>query len=193
MSPLLYIFRHGQTDWNAEQRLQGQKGIPLNDRGRAQARVNGQKLAELLDDPSPFEYISSPLGRSRETMEIVRQELGLPRDEYRIDNQLIEISFGDWESHTFDELRSDHSAEVDARLADKWNHVPPHGESYAMLHARIAKWFATITKDSVISCHGGVLRVLMHELLGTPSAEAVDMIIEQDKVFCWHGAKGEWK
>lgn len=59
---LLYVIRHGQTDWNAEGRLQGQTDIPLNDIGRAQATGNGEKLAGLIDDPAGFHFVSSLWG-----------------------------------------------------------------------------------------------------------------------------------
>ena len=69
---LLYVIRHGQTDYNFEERLQGARDIPLNDTGRAQARANGRALASLpdLEYPLPqFDWVASPLRRTRETME----------------------------------------------------------------------------------------------------------------------------
>ena len=70
----IYFVRHGQTDWNAEKRLQGQTDIPINARGRAQARRNGRLLAGYLADPAALDYVASPLGRTRETMEILRAD-----------------------------------------------------------------------------------------------------------------------
>ena len=93
-SHTIYFLRHGQTDWNAELRLQGQKDIPLNETGRGQARQNGRMLADLIDDPARFRYIASPIGRTRETMNLVRLELGLPSHGYETDDRLKEISFG---------------------------------------------------------------------------------------------------
>jgi broad specificity phosphatase PhoE len=75
---LIYVIRHGQTDWNAERRLQGQKDIPLNAIGREQARQNGINLAEILKvEAYPFDFIASPLGRTRATMEIAREAMNL--------------------------------------------------------------------------------------------------------------------
>ena len=103
---LIYMIRHGQTAWNAEGRLQGQKDIPLNDTGRSQAAGNGHALKGILGDTvSDFDFVASPLGRTRETMEILRRAMGLPPLAYRTDPRLVEVSFGDWEGHTLAELK----------------------------------------------------------------------------------------
>ncbi|MEL6225865.1 MAG: histidine phosphatase family protein, partial [Pseudomonadota bacterium] len=80
----LYVVRHGQTDWNKLGRLQGQTDIPINDLGRAQAAGQGQRLrGALADDLDGINFVSSPLLRTAETMEILREAAGLPRDGYR--------------------------------------------------------------------------------------------------------------
>ena len=92
--PELFICRHGQTDWNAEGRLQGQVEVPLNDTGRAQARRNGRHLLELLGDRAKdFAFLASPLGRASETMRIIRLELGL--DPEKVKNYL-ETTIENW-------------------------------------------------------------------------------------------------
>src|SRR5580704_5855964 len=77
----LYFVRHGETDWNAERRLQGQRDIPLNALGRKQAARCGGLLRDLLAvsgaAPQQFAFTASPLSRARETMEILRTELGI--------------------------------------------------------------------------------------------------------------------
>lgn len=96
---LIYVIRHGQTDWNAERRLQGQKNIPMNATGLEQARQNGIALAEILGDTvDEFDFVASPLQRTRETMEIMRTAMGLAPLAYRTDPRLVEISFGDWKA-----------------------------------------------------------------------------------------------
>lgn len=103
---LVYVIRHGQTDWNAIRRLQGQKDIPLNDFGREQAVGNGKVLAQILGaSAEEFDYVASPLGRTRETMELMRGAMGLDPLAYRTDDRLVEVSFGDWEGQTLPELK----------------------------------------------------------------------------------------
>ena len=66
MSPLVYLVRHGQTVWNAEQRFQGQADTDMTGKGRAQADRNGRVLAELIETPEDFDFVASPLRRTRD-------------------------------------------------------------------------------------------------------------------------------
>ncbi len=81
--PTIYYLRHGETEWNALGRLQGTKDVPLNARGRGQAVQAGGVLADLFKrdgkDKAALPYVSSPLGRARQTMELARGKLELPR------------------------------------------------------------------------------------------------------------------
>jgi broad specificity phosphatase PhoE len=91
----IYFIRHGETDWNRAQRYQGQKDIPLNALGRSQAMGNGRTLTGALGvEAATFDYVSSPLERARETMELMRTEIGLPAQGYRTDDRLREIHYG---------------------------------------------------------------------------------------------------
>jgi len=94
--PLIYFLRHGQTDYNASKRIQGELEIPINAKGREQARRNGGLLAELIGDKGRFDFVASPLLRATQTMEVLRSAMGLPLDGYRTDCRLKEISFGEW-------------------------------------------------------------------------------------------------
>jgi probable phosphoglycerate mutase len=173
--PVIYFARHGETDWNAEKRLQGQKDIPLNALGRTQAARCGEILRDLLErDGRAFgelDYVSSPLGRARETMELMRSGLGLDRGIYRTDDRLMEMSFGRWEGFTYPELQGREAEALAARDADKWGYVLPNGESYAQLEVRVRGWYESVDRDTVVASHGGVCRVLMAHL-GILSNEA---------------------
>jgi broad specificity phosphatase PhoE len=89
----LLLVRHGETDWNAEGRLQGHTDRPLSDYGRRQA----QHLAAELEGQELEAIYSSDLARARETAEIVGERLGLP---VVLDPDLREKNWGSWEGLT---------------------------------------------------------------------------------------------
>jgi len=94
----LLLVRHGETDWNADGRLQGHTDRPLSDYGRRQARALGDQLKdEELEDEELEAIYSSDLARARETAEIVGERLGLP---VVLDPDLREKDWGTWEGLT---------------------------------------------------------------------------------------------
>ncbi|TPW31481.1 histidine phosphatase family protein [Martelella alba] len=182
---LIYAIRHGQTDWNAEARMQGQKDIPLNDTGREQARGNGVKLKAILGaDTGLFDFVASPLSRTRETMERARAAMGLTPALYRTDDRLKELSFGDWEGRTLKELSIDYPELIAEREHDKWSFVPPGdtAESYEILSWRIGAWMKDVVGPTVCVCHGGVIRAMFRLIAGLEPDAAAMADIPQDKV-----------
>ena len=138
--PVLYYVRHGETDFNRQGRLQGRRDTPLNAHGRQQAAECGVLLRDLFArdhrQAQDFKYVSSPLKRARETMEILRATLGLQVDDYEIDARLIEIAYGEWEGLTLQEIEMRNASVLSARERDKWDFAPPGGESYRELADR---------------------------------------------------------
>jgi len=184
MMPLLYYIRHGETDWNAESRLQGQRDIPINANGRVQARHCGEILRELMArEDGGFDFVSSPLSRARETMEIARATLGLDPQAYRIDARLTEISFGEWEGFTLAELGRASPDAVAARERDKWGYAPPGAESYAAMSTRVLDWYDSLLQNTVAVGHGGTLRGLVVQLGIYSSREAPFLDIGQGVVY----------
>ncbi len=182
---LIYMIRHGQTDWNAEGRMQGQKDIGLNDIGRQQATENGRKLAEILGDRAgDFDFVSSPLGRTRDTMERVRLAMGLPAGDYRLDERLKELSFGDWEGSTLPELAKVSPDRVEERARQKWGFIPPgdDAESYEILSWRIGAWLKAVERQTVCVSHGGVIRSCFRLIGDVSEDEACEMNIPQDRI-----------
>ena len=150
----LIFLRHGETAYNAENRLQGQLDIPLNARGREQARAVGRTLAARIGPEidrleAAGAFIASPLERARETMEIARDAMGLPPRRYALDPVLKEISFGAWEGLTWPEIAARDPKGVRTRKEDKWSFVPPRGESYAMLAERVRPWLDGLSRRRV--------------------------------------------
>lgn len=192
--PTVYFVRHGETDWNAEARLQGQADTDLNDNGRAQASANGRTLARLIPDPAAFDFVSSPMLRTRETMERLRAAMGLSPSGYRTDPRLVEVNFGDWQGHTFAELEAVDPGCFARRQADKWAFVPPGegAESYAQLAERVRPWLDGANGDAVCVTHGGVMRAVFM-LTGTLEPnEAAVLSIPQDRVLRFSGRVLEW-
>jgi broad specificity phosphatase PhoE len=184
--PELYFVRHGETNWNAEGRYQGSKDIPLNDRGRGQAALNGELLRMLLErgnrSATDFSWYCSPLGRTRETMDLVRKGAGEALPDVTIDPRLIEISFGIYEGHLHTDLASGAMAIAGERDASFWFFRPPEGESYDDVAKRVLDFGAALTGPSVIVSHGGILRVLRHLIEGFPHERAVNWFPPQDSV-----------
>jgi broad specificity phosphatase PhoE len=190
--PTVYFIRHGETDWNVEARLQGQRDVPLNGFGRVQSEEAGIRLRSIAGRCETFDYVASPLSRARETMERLRRSIGLPPRAYRIDERLKELSFGEWEGLTWREVRSCDPRGAAARERDKWNYVPPGGESYAMLAERIAPVLAEIDGDTVMVAHGGVARVLIAVIGAAPTREAPLIDIWQGKVLVLRDRGFRW-
>jgi broad specificity phosphatase PhoE len=189
--PVIYYVRHGLTDWNVEQRLQGRCDTPLNEQGRAQARRCGEILGELLSrearSPATLAYVSSPLIRARTTMELMRATLGLDPSYYGIEARLAEISFGDWDGLTYAEIMARDEEVLASREADKWAFVPPAGESYADLARRVGEWYAGLQEDTVVAAHGGTVRALLAYLAVVSPQTAPHYSIEQGVVYVFAG------
>jgi len=185
--PLLYYVRHGETDWNRAGRLQGRRDTSLNARGREQAIRCGEILRALFarsgQNPAALDYVASPLKRARETMEGMREPLGLPPPAYRLDPRLAEMAFGDWEGLTLAEVAMRDPDAFAARERDKWAFVPPNGESYRQLSERVGEWYESLRRDSVVAAHGGTARVLMVHLGIALPAAAPRLSVEQGVVY----------
>jgi probable phosphoglycerate mutase len=189
----LYFVRHGETDWNVAKRYQGQRDIPLNPNGRVQAGLNGRTLLDRLGaDTASLDYVSSPLLRARETMEIMRRELSLPPGDYRLDPRLSEIDYGHWEGQLWNELPTIDPAGFAARKSDMWSWQPKGGESYRMLSERVAGWLAAIDRDAIVASHGGVSRVLRGLILSLKPPEIFALDVPQDKVLVVRAGSVRW-
>jgi probable phosphoglycerate mutase len=191
--PTIYFIRHGETDWNVEGRLQGQKDIPLNDLGRVQAEEAGRRLMGLVPHVEDLAYVASPMTRTRETMALLRKAMGLEPDHYRLDGRLVELTFGDWEGLTWKEVRKKEPQLASLRERDKWNYAPPGGgESYAMLADRVRPILDDLTRDTVIVAHGGVARAFLAVACGVSTRNAASIDIWQGKVLVIEGRKHRW-
>ena len=184
MTTELVLIRHGQTVWNSEHRMQGQRNSALSELGRAQARA----LAKRLQSES-FDYLySSDLDRALETARTIAQATG---HEIRIDARLRERSFGLFEGLTRDEMKERHPAEY-ARFRERDpDYCMPGGESLRAFHARCMGVFHEIVANHagrriVVVAHGLLLVALYraaHALELNEPRTALDLINASLNVF----------
>ncbi len=181
--PVLYLLRHGETEFNVEGRYQGQRDTALTPRGRDQARAHGALLKTLIAEPESWRVVASPLGRTMATARIVCAELGLPEDAIETDARLKEIAFGAWEGLTPAEIQARHPEAWAARCADRWRHLRPGGESFALLAVRVGAFLREVQGDTIVVGHGGAGRVL-RGLYGRLSENQIVALDEpQDAIF----------
>ena len=185
--PVLYFVRHGETDFNVAQRLQGRYQTSLNARGRQQAVFCGDLLGDLFTrgerKAGDFAYVSSPLTRARETMELVRGTLGLEPHAYTTDDRLMEISYGSWEGLTLPEIEAREPGVLARRDREKWDFAPLGGESYRDVAKRVAEWYTSVAHDTVVAAHGGVARALMANFQIMPDEEATHAEVAHGVVY----------
>ena len=191
--PDVYFIRHGQTDWNAEGRYQGQKDIPLNDVGRGQAEGNGALLRSLLEqgerDPQKFGWYASPMDRTRDTMERVRSCFDVDLPQVQLDRRLIEISFGIHEGSLATEYATTGLVRRDKRDESFWYYKPENGEDYEELSARVRSFLMALTKPGIVVSHGGVARAFRHLIEGMDRQSAIRWPTPQDVILHFSGGQ----
>ena len=180
---MIYLIRHGQTEFNRVQRFQGACDSPLTELGRAQARAFGRRLADLVGRETPI--VASPLGRARATAEIVREAAGLDGP-IGLDARLAEVSMGSWDGLTWPEIEALGPGFPPEGPPLDWYMRSPDGETYAAFAGRLGDWLATQGKRreplAVVS-HGVASRVLRGLYLGLGKDEGLAQSTPQDCFF----------
>lgn len=170
----IYLFRHGETDWNKERRLQGQSDIPLNAYGRELAVKTAEALRE---EGIRFDRaFCSPLGRAVETAEIILGEKVSEKIPVIRDSRLMEIHFGEYEGHTFDEMKTNPEHPLYNFFCRPEDYIPPSGaESFqdtrnrgrAFLEERILP-LEGICENVLVVAHGAFNRSILSNIEEIP-------------------------
>ena len=165
---MLYLVRHGRTEWNSQGRFQGQKDSPLLPEGRDQAAA----AAAFLANAGVARIVSSPLGRSATSAAVIAEQLGLP---VILDARLRECAYGVCEGLTRDEIEAQHPGLWAWRDGDKWSRAFPGGESYGALSERLSAFLAEQPDDATLCVvsHRGVSRAIAGLRLGWSPAETL--------------------
>jgi broad specificity phosphatase PhoE len=189
-SPLLiYLARHGQTEFNCENRFCGEADSPLTATGIKEAHRNGRVLRRHVAKHTNLRLVSSPLKRALDTAAIIRSELARPEVPIETDTRLREIAFGAWEGLTVEEIISRDPAGWARRVADKWHHAPPGGESYAQVADRAGAWLKETHGDLLVVTHGAVDRILRGLYAGMSPDEICTLSEPQDEIFRLQGGR----
>ena len=165
--PKLVIVRHGQSQWNLENRFTGWIDIDLSPAGEAEALKAGNKLKEYKFD----EAFTSDLKRASRTLDIILKEIGQTDIPVQHDKALNERMYGDLQGLNKDECRKKFGEEQVKIWRRSYDTPPPNGESLKDTAARVLPYYETKIepelkkgKDILISAHGNSLRALIMHL-----------------------------
>lgn len=174
----LYFVRHGQTEWNAIRRMQGQWNSDLSELGRQQAEVNGK----LLSSCNIEIMFVSPLDRTRQTADIINRHLDLTPN---YDDRIMEWDCGDWSGELYEQ--------VSIKWTDAWqalhrfNYRGPNCENYPDMYKRAGPFLDDVKARSeeniAIVSHGMIGKVMVSQLLGLDEQQTLAMHQPNDLIF----------
>ncbi|MFT7594844.1 MAG: broad specificity phosphatase PhoE [Paracoccaceae bacterium] len=163
--PEFLILRHGQTEWNRAERVQGRLDSQLTDVGRGHAA----RQAEILRDfgVTGWDWFASPQGRAMATARIA---VGDHQAQIAADARLCEIDLGEWSGKMRDDIRAAAPELFEARELGWYDHAPG-GEGLAGVAVRAGAFLAGLQRPSVIVTHGITSRVIRCLALGLPVSD----------------------
>jgi broad specificity phosphatase PhoE len=181
----IYLVRHGETEWNAQGRFQGQMDSPLTRNGREQAEHIGRRLADVVAKDTQMHV--SPLGRTRQTADILRQFRRYPAPVFEA--RLQEVTVGSWDGLTFSDIDGLWPGRLDGSTAFDWYFRAPDGERFEAAVSRIQAWLEELDGSVIAVSHGLLGRLVRGVYLGLPQAEALCLPVPQDVI--WHLRGGQ--
>lgn len=163
----LLLVRHGQSEWNAALRLQGQADVGLSDLGEVQAEA----LRPMIDKIGHCRAISSDLERVRETAHRIGAQSP------RLTKALREIDVGEWTGRAIDEIRAEDETAYQGWRAG--TSTPPGGETWADFVDRVRGVIEAERRDPcqnlLVVCHGGVIRAILQSYIGLKPAHIISV------------------
>ncbi|HCE3287855.1 histidine phosphatase family protein, partial [Vibrio parahaemolyticus] len=181
MTRRIFVLRHGETEFNADKKLQGHCNSSLTSKGSDQARRVGTTLKQYVEN-RPLRVYSSTLGRALQTSQIVCEELNYSYENLNKEPRLKEFSLGEWEQRTIPSLEQ----EIPNLLAQNdWYLQAPNCETYESVRERLSSWLSDVTHDEdiVVVSHGLTGIVLRGLLLGMDYTQVWQQDLPQDAFF----------
>lgn len=172
---VVWLVRHGETSWNAANRMQGHADVPLCDAGREQAA----HVARRFERERPGAVVSSDLLRALETARIAAQAVGLTP---RVDADLRELNLGAWEGLTFAEVAERWPEDARRFRAREPHFRVPGGETREEGQERLLRALERHAPDpgaspTAIVTHGGAIGMLVYAVLGLPLVQPMRFTI----------------
>jgi probable phosphoglycerate mutase len=187
---VIYLVRHGQTEFNRERRIQGHVDSPLTELGVRQGKAVGRLLRDLIREPDGWRIVSSPLGRAHATAELISARLGgLPVE---LDDRLKEMSWGLYDGRLRAELEAE-EPETFGRTG--WAFDAQAGETYEAVSERLGAWLASLPPEPerrVIAVSHGISGRVLRGLYASLDRDATSLQdVPQDAVYLLqHGGVG---
>lgn len=181
---MIYIIRHGQTLWNLQGKKQGRNDSPLTLKGILQANNVAKILLEEKIDLNDFTVVSSPQWRCRQFLSIICEQIEFDYNKCIFEDNLREHAFGMWEGLTEEQIKEQYGEIYKKRELSKWDFIAPMGESYDLVHKRVAKVLEKYEEQNIIFvCHEMISKVLRGKMLELDKKEIMSLKHRQDVVY----------
>lgn len=185
MNQTIYLFRHGETQFNTQGRYQGELDSTLTEDGVNQVKMNARILKSLIKDPNEWEIISSPLGRAVESTKIICETIGYEFSKVKTDNRLSEVAVGSWAGLTLEQIGVGWKNNMKNTNLYNWYFNSPDGESYDTVVKRLSSWLKDIENlpNVIVVSHGLTGRVLRGIYSNLSKEEALKLEVSQRTFF----------
>jgi len=184
---MIYLMRHGEITQSSPRRFVGRRDLPLTELGRTQAAQWGQRLRG-----AGFQTVyTSPLSRCQDTA-----RLTAPGREIVVEPGWTEISLGEWEGLSVDEVRERFPGEYEARGEDLAGHRPQGGESFAQVAKRVTPLLEALGEGPapvLVVAHSGVIRAGLCRLLGLPLGHLLRLELDYAGLCLVERGRQGWK
>jgi broad specificity phosphatase PhoE len=184
MAAEIYLVRHGETEWNTQGRYQGKLDSPLTRRGRKQAQDAGRFLSSVLKECGNIALHISPLGRARETAEIMCNFLDATSI---VEPRIGEVSIGSWDGLTHTDIDAVWPGQLNGCSAYDWFFRAPDGESYEVAFGRVSSWLKELEGVIVAVSHGLTGRIIRGAYLGLAREQTLLLPVPHEVI--WHFAE----
>jgi probable phosphoglycerate mutase len=186
----LFVVRHGETVWNSVGRYQGARDSPLTERGREQAHSVARVLVVALAHlETPIRTFVSPLGRARETADIIGAAIPL---DVAIEPRIAEVSLGAWDGLSLYEIEAEYPDALAGSDQHDWYFRAPDGESFDAALTRVSGFLEDARAPALVVTHGLASRLIRGAYEGLARRDMLRLPVPQDGFHRLASGRCEW-